>query len=181
MPGRQTGGKRNSPRRRGEIYPIFSEAVPWVRRLLLSARVSTSRLAKSVRPLRVFVVEDDEFSLSWLLLYLEAKGHVAAAAKTRAEALELYARDTFDLLISDLNLPDGDGWELLSKLRAIRPIYAVMISGHGTDAHRARSKAAGFRHHLLKGGPLCELDAVLAEAARETTPRPEALLVGNGI
>ena len=130
---------------------------------------------KLVRSLRVFVVEDDEFSLSWLLLYLEAKGHVTDFAKTRAEALTLYVKDRYDVLISDLNLPDGDGWELLSKLRALRPIYAVMISGHGTEAYRAKSKAAGFRHHLLKGGPLSELDAVLAEASRETAPRPGSL------
>ena len=147
--------------------------------MLISVGVSSSRLVKPQRSLRVFVVEDDEFSLSWLLLYLEAKRHVATYAKTRAEALALFGKDDYDLLISDLNLPDGDGWELLPKLRAIRPIYAVMISGHGTEAHRARSKAAGFRHHLLKGGPLSELDAVLAEAAKESAFRSEVLAAAS--
>ena len=102
----------------------FDDAAPPVRGMLISVGVSTSRPVKSVRSLRIFVVEDDELSLSWLLLYLEANGHVADFAKTRADALILYAKD---------------------------------------------------RHHLLKGGPLFELDAVLAEASREVAPQPELL------
>ena len=71
------------------------------------------------------------------------------------------------MLISDIGLPDGTGWELLQRLQLPHPIYAIAMSGFGMNADQARSRAAGFRHHLLKPFPLNELDGLLEEAARE--------------
>jgi CheY-like chemotaxis protein len=70
-------------------------------------------------------------------------------------------------LISDIDLPDGDGWELLRTLSESRAIFAIAMSGFGTASDRACSKAAGFRHHLVKPIGLEQLATVLTEAANE--------------
>jgi CheY-like chemotaxis protein len=120
-----------------------------------------------LRPLRVFVVENHADTLKWLSRYLEAMGHTVASARTMAEALERLPKAVYDVLISDIGLPDGDGWELLRNVRLPHPVYAIAMSGFGMSADRLKSKAAGFRHHLLKPFVPDELDAALEEAARE--------------
>lgn len=117
--------------------------------------------------LRVFIVENHADTLKWLSRYLESMGHVVIGAKTMAQALELLPQASYDVLISDIGLPDGDGWELLRTVRLAQPLYAIAMSGFGMNADHVRSKAAGFRHHLLKPFVPDELDAALEEAARE--------------
>ena len=57
----------------------------------------------------------------------------------------------FDLLLSDIGLPDGTGWDLLRELRAgARPIRAIAISGLGAPEDLERSESAGFSEHLVK-------------------------------
>ena len=126
-------------------------------------------LPGKLRSLRVFVVEDHTHTLTCLLLYLEVRGHHAAAAASVRETLATLPGAGCDVLISNLCLPDGDGWELLRRVqgRLCQPIYAVAISGLGRPADRQRSRDAGYRHHLPKPFKLAELDAVLGEAARE--------------
>ena len=68
-------------------------------------------------------------------------------------------------------LPDGDGWELMAKAHLPATVYAIAMSGFGMNTDRLKSKAAGFRRHLLKPFVPTELDAALEEAAREATAR----------
>ncbi len=125
------------------------------------------------RSLKIFIVEDHVDTLAVLTCYLESLGHAVTSAKTMAEAFDIWPLAEYDLLISDLRLPDGDGWELLQRLPLSPPIYAVAISGFGMAADHARSVAAGYRQHLLKPFKVTELEAVLHEAAKETaSPAP---------
>ncbi len=103
----------------------------------------------------------------YISLYLESLGHTVISARTMTEALDTWSLAPHDVFIADLRLPDGDGWELLGQLHLPRSIYTLAISGLGMPADRARSQAAGYRHHLLKPIHLGELDAALQEAARE--------------
>lgn len=131
-------------------------------------------LAQSSRPLRIFVVENHADTLKWLSHYLVALGHEVRSATTKAEAIESVPQSGCDVLISDIGLPDGDGWELLRALCGSGqpcPIYAIAMSGFGMNSDRATSKAAGFRRHLLKPFDPDELDAALEEAAREAQAR----------
>ena len=75
----------------------------------------------------------------------------------------------YDVLISDIGLPDGSGWELLpqAQARSNRPIFAIAMSGFGLSADHERSRQAGFRHHLLKPFRPDELNGMLQEAALE--------------
>lgn len=119
--------------------------------------------------MRIFVVENHPDTLFWLTQYLEQLGHIVLAARTKAEAMEALPNAACEVLISDIGLPDGDGWELLQSVLLPRPIYAVAMSGFGMSADRAKSKAAGYRHHILKPFDPSALDAILAEAAAEKT------------
>ena len=128
--------------------------------------------------LRVFLVENHEETRSLLCLLIESLGHRVWAAESMREALralkrDYFKRDYYDVLISDIGLPDGDGWELMRRLGPARPSFAVALSGFGMTADCARSRAVGFRHHLVKPQGIEQLPRVLREAARECR-RPEA-------
>ncbi len=121
--------------------------------------------------LRVFVVENHPDTLLYLQMYLEGLGHTVASARTVEDALTGLARAEYDVLISDIGLSDGSGWELLPRAhaQADRPIFAIAMSGFGQSADHERSREAGFRHHLLKPFRPSELNGMLHEAALETT------------
>ncbi len=121
-------------------------------------------------PLRIFVVENHADTLKWLTLYLEQMGHAVLSAGTLESALADLPGADCDVLISDIGLPDGDGWDLLRRARLPQPIFAIAMSGFGMNADRRKSEAAGFRHHLLKPFVPKDLDAILAQAARELAP-----------
>ncbi len=125
------------------------------------------RLAEPAQPLQIFVVENHPDTLKYLRMYLESMGHSVQVARTVAEALKALPAADCDVLISDIGLPDGDGWDLLRRAQLPRPMYAIAMSGFGMNADHLRSREAGYRHHLLKPFPPDELDVMLAEAARE--------------
>lgn len=64
-------------------------------------------------PLRIFVIEDEDDTLAAIQIYLEQLGHVVFSARSKAEALEKMPPANCQVLISDINLPDGNGWEIL--------------------------------------------------------------------
>ena len=120
-----------------------------------------------VHPLRIFVVENHLDTLRSLSMYLEAMGHAVESARTMAEALTAIPLSACDVLISDIGLPDGDGWELMRTLtkQGHAPTYSIAMSGFGMNADHLRSREAGYRKHLLKPFDPADLDAMLAEAA----------------
>jgi CheY-like chemotaxis protein len=122
---------------------------------------------KASHPLRVFVVEDHPDTLVALCLYLKVVGHNVRSARTKEEALRKIPEANCDVLISDIGLPDGNGWELIREIGDCRPHFAIALSGYGTEADRERSAKAGFRHHLIKPVSLDKLAAVLDEAVMD--------------
>lgn len=113
--------------------------------------------------MRIVLVENHPDTLIYVGRYLRAGGHEVAAARNLAEARRELAAQPCDLLLSDLSLPDGDGWTLLESLGDSRPRFAVAMSGKNSPADYARSSAAGFQHHLTKPFLPDELDRVLRE------------------
>ena len=100
-------------------------------------------------------------------MYLKGAGHRVMTAATLEEALKAAPDSDCEVLISDIGLPDGDGWELLRQARFPHPIYAIAMSGYGMDTDREKSHAAGYRHHLLKPVDVGQLNKLLAEASAE--------------
>jgi CheY-like chemotaxis protein len=119
------------------------------------------------RPLRIFVVENHADSRDTLTMLLTQYGHEVRSAATMAEALAALPDASPDVLISDIGLPDGDGWQLLQRLQLPKDVYAIAMSGYGMNADRERSNAAGYRHHLVKPMEIERLEDLLDEAARE--------------
>jgi len=124
--------------------------------------------------LRVFIVENNDDTRTILAQLLTAMGHDVRSAASMQEALDELPKAPPDVIVSDIGLPDGDGWELLQRLHLPRPAYAIAMSGYGMAEDRQRSAAAGFRHHLVKPMDIEKLEMLLAEASREraTAPKP---------
>ncbi len=128
--------------------------------------------ATETKSLRILVVENHADTLESLKLYLEDSGHEVIGAMTLQQAERDLLKDGFQVVICDIGLPDGSGWQLAEQLKTHPHIYAVAMSGFGQNADSARSRDAGFRHHLLKPFRAAELDKVLAEAASEQEDGP---------
>jgi len=133
-----------------------------------SSAAGSARAAPGAsRPLRIFVVENHEDTRFLLVLLLEQLGHTVFAAASLGEALMALPPAHCDVLISDIGLPDGNGWELMARLGADRPRYAIAMSGFGMSSDRQRSLGVGYRHHLLKPVEPNQLERLLDEAAAE--------------
>ena len=122
---------------------------------------------ETIPAMRIFVVENHPDTLKSLKMYLESMGHSVTTACTMQAALAASRTEDCDILMSDLGLPDGDGWQLLKQAKFPQPVYAVAMSGFATESDIERSMAAGFRRHIAKpfGGE--DLREVLEDAARE--------------
>ena len=119
------------------------------------------------RTLHVLVVENHSDTRQGVKAFLKALGYRASFAEDKAGAIALAGQDTFDLLLSDISLPDGNGWELLQALdsQGRRPSHAIAMSGLGDLADRTRSHDAGFEMHLVKPFRPEELEQALRQAA----------------
>src|SRR5437868_9341881 len=105
-------------------------------------------------PLEILIVEDYDDARRALELFLRALGYHVKTVRDVHGVLDLLVSkgERFDLLLSDLHLPDGDGWTLMQLLEdaACRPPQAIAISGWGSGTDIARSRNAGFQAHLVK-------------------------------
>jgi two-component system CheB/CheR fusion protein len=122
--------------------------------------------AAGVRPsLRILLVEDHTDTARILSRLLKFAGHTVTIASDIAAALAEGEQREFDLLISDLGLPDGSGIDLLRELQARgRTIPAVAMTGYGQEEDLRQTRAAGFSAHLTKPVELEQLEAAMAVA-----------------
>jgi CheY-like chemotaxis protein len=81
---------------------------------------------------------------------LSSLGCTVWAVGSVREAVELSDRETFDLVVSDIGLPDGTGHEVMSYIRARHGTRGIALSGFGQDEDLRRSADAGFELHLTK-------------------------------
>ncbi len=111
---------------------------------------AVGRNRKSSPKLRVLLVEDHAATANALRRYLEQIGYAVHVAPDARCAREYAVTDKFDVLICDIGLPDGNGWNLMRNLRRRRDFVGIAISGFGSESDLERSSAAGFRLHLTK-------------------------------
>jgi DNA-binding response OmpR family regulator len=100
--------------------------------------------------LRLYLVENHQDTVRYMKLYLEQLGYQIFVAADMATALREIPDSRCDMLISDIGLPDGDGWQLMEKLGNNRPPFAIAMSGYGTGNDQRRSLSAGYNYHLIK-------------------------------
>ncbi len=118
---------------------------------------------RRARRLSILLVEDHPDTAGALADLLQQEGHSVTVADSTAAAVEAFRTVPYDLLITDLGLPDGSGHDLLGRLREIRPVEGIVLSGYGMDADVAKSRSAGFAHHLTKPVPIGKLLRTLSE------------------
>jgi PAS domain S-box-containing protein len=99
---------------------------------------------------QILFVEDHKDTARVLGRILENAGFDVNHADNLAKARELAAGRRFDLVISDVGLPDGSGLDLMRDLRETQGLTGIALSGFGTDDDVAASTAAGFTEHLTK-------------------------------
>jgi signal transduction histidine kinase len=114
--------------------------------------------------LKILLVDDHQDTCAALEKLLVRRGHLVAATHNVRSAMEAAVRNKFDLLISDIALPDGTGMDLMMQLRAISKIPGIAISGFGNSGDIERSLQAGFSEHLIKPIKLEKLDAAIEHA-----------------
>jgi PAS domain S-box-containing protein len=110
-------------------------------------------ITASTVPLRLMLVEDHQDTAATLLRLLSRRGYEVKSAGSVSSALDLAKTFDFDVLVSDIGLPDGTGVELLRGLRETpgrEKLPGIALSGFGMDEDIARSREAGFAQHLTK-------------------------------
>lgn len=132
------------------------------------AKDDRARGDRARRP-RILFVEDHRDTATVMASILESAGYEVRVAGSIASALAL-AGQPFEVLVSDIGLPDGSGIELMRRLRARGDIPAIALSGYGGARDLELSGTAGFRHHLVKPIDPDEL----IEAIRDVAPRRTA-------
>lgn len=105
--------------------------------------------------LRVLLVEDDRDSLDMLSAFLEAHGIEVAAVRTANDAIERVIKFKPEILISDVGLPERDGYDLVHDLRRLPvnsggEIPAIALTGYASLQDRQRALSEGFQEHLAK-------------------------------
>jgi CheY-like chemotaxis protein len=114
--------------------------------------------------LTVLLVEDHADTRQAVAGWLKHKGYAVVEAHNVEIALAAAQAQAFDILLCDLQLPDGDGWTLMRDLCAKRPIIGIATSGHCSAADLARSKEAGFSEHVIKPYSTQQIDRVFQQA-----------------
>jgi len=114
--------------------------------------------------MRILVVEDHGDTRRVLLSMLTRWGYEVSAADSVASGLEFVKAKHFDVLLSDIGLPDGDGYDLVIAAKQICDFKAVALTAYGSADDVSRGRAAGFDHHLTKPVDFQELRSVLSKA-----------------
>jgi DNA-binding NtrC family response regulator len=127
----------------------------------------------------VLLVEDHEptrLALAQLLLHRRFK--VASAASLAQARLLMKQTKDFELLISDLDLPDGSGYDLMNEFQKKFAAKGIVVTGHGTEEDVAHSQSLGFTAHLTKPVRIESLESALTAALRESAHN---IFIKNGM
>ena len=145
----------------GSTFTLSMEALPQGE----AASVASKAVADSARQaLKILFVDDHHDTCAALKKLLARRGHLVAVAHDVRSAMQAAVRNKFDLLISDIALPDGTGMDLMMQMHAIANIPGIAISGFGNNGDIERSLQAGFSEHLIKPIKLGNLEAAMERA-----------------
>jgi signal transduction histidine kinase/ActR/RegA family two-component response regulator len=99
---------------------------------------------------RVLVVDDHHDTCLGMKMMLERRGYQITLAHSAEQALEKARTENFDLLISDIGLPDRSGYELMRELGTSKGLRGIALSGFGMEHDVSKARQAGFSEHLTK-------------------------------
>ena len=124
-----------------------------------------------LKGLTILVVEDDADARELVEWWLRACGATVHAADSALAALALLDRQTPDVMVSDIAMPEHDGYELVRVVRSLRDpgkrrVPAIAVTAHSSERDRARAFDAGFNLHLAKPVPPERLVEAVSQLAR---------------
>jgi signal transduction histidine kinase/CheY-like chemotaxis protein len=99
---------------------------------------------------RLLLVDDHIDTCTGMKMMLERRGYDISVAHSADQAVKKARSEHFDLLISDIGLPDRSGYELMTELRKDNGLAGIALSGFGMEADVTKAKDAGFSEHLTK-------------------------------
>lgn len=122
---------------------------------------------------RVLLVDDDEFVREVMTLVLEDRGAHVIGAHSVADAVAALKRESPDVVVSDLGMPNEDGYALIKKIRALRAdeggdVPAVALTGYVRRGDATRTLVEGYQAHFCKPVDAAELAATIQRLARKT-------------
>jgi PAS domain S-box-containing protein len=133
---------------------------------LQPAALTSAAASNGKRRRRILLVEDHKPTAIVLAHLLTQRNYSVVSAGGVAEARAAASRENFELLISDIGLLDGNGYELMSELNGRPGLAGIALTGYGMEEDVSRSRAAGFVAHLTKPVTVQALDGALSEATR---------------
>jgi hypothetical protein len=145
-------------RSHGATFKVTLDALP---KHVGRSGVPARNPRKPTKSLRILLVEDHGDTRRTLSRLLSHFGHEISVADCRRSALEIFESKKFDVVLSDIGLPDGSGYDVISEAKRKRPVKCVALTGFGTDEDIRRGKEAGFDFHLIKPVDFHELRSVL--------------------
>ncbi len=139
------------------IIELPSKSMTKTAKIRLTAPPASTKLP----PLKLLLVEDNADTAHILSRQLGRAGVTVAQAADVSSAIQLVEHESFDLLVSDLGLPDGSGYDVMRRVRTVHGIPGIAMSGYGMEEDMRRSREAGFAEHLVKPIDLRELIAAI--------------------
>uniref|UniRef100_B8HRH4 histidine kinase n=1 Tax=Cyanothece sp. (strain PCC 7425 / ATCC 29141) TaxID=395961 RepID=B8HRH4_CYAP4 len=129
----------------------------------------------NIEQLRVMVVDDEADSLEVVKVVLEQQGAIVQALPSAPKALQLLTEVPFDLLVSDIGMPEMDGYTFIRQVRTLpsslnRNIPAIALTAYASDMDQHQALSTGYQFHLAK--PL-EPEALVRAITRLGLPRPD--------
>jgi signal transduction histidine kinase/ActR/RegA family two-component response regulator len=119
---------------------------------------------------RVLVVDDHVDTCTGMQMMMERRGYRVTVAHTADQAVEKAEQQGFDLVISDIGLPDRSGYELMHELSTTKGLRGIALSGFGMENDVSRARAAGFSEHLTKPINFDRLDEAIQMLLAEAEP-----------
>lgn len=115
---------------------------------------------------RALLVEDHRPTRKALAHLLTRRHFDVVSVGSVSEARASASREAFDIVISDIGLPDGNGYDLMTELRSRHGLVGIALTGYGREEDVDRSQAAGFSAHLTKPVSVEGLECALASVSR---------------
>jgi PAS domain S-box-containing protein len=141
---------------RGSIFAVELPALAYQN--IHKAQPEQASTKGNGEKLHILVVEDHPDTAEILARLLRMSGYIVRTAHTVATALQLAAVERFDVIVSDIGLPDATGYDLMKEIKLRYSIKGIAMSGYGMDEDLRKSHEAGFSDHIVKPANIAQLE-----------------------
>jgi signal transduction histidine kinase/ActR/RegA family two-component response regulator len=152
----------------------FTLKLPAAADMAAAPRPDAPKSPDPIQGLKILLVEDHRDTAAVMSRLLRGLGHEVTTASSIAISIEVAGQRNFDLVMSDLGLPDGSGLDLMKQLREQHGLPGIAVSGYGMEDDLRQTHEAGFIAHLTKPVSFNQIEAVLLQFARTRQPTTQS-------